>query len=362
MLRTQPKIALAAALAVGILGPLTDWLTDQARAEPPTDKATKKAEKNLTEVRGVVNAVDASQNTISVTISRKGEPTVERTFAVANSAQVAIDDGKPRDKTKPAPSQRVADLPIGAQVTLRLEPDGQSVVAVWAEGATVHGTVEAVDAAKNTLTLFDKVQGKKTYRVLQDAVVFFDDTNEAKTLVDLRAEAVADVKLLADQKTVREIRAYGPTLSGTVVGPVDKDRITLRNKEGDHTFPVAADTRILLDDDAAGKLSDLIDGTVAQLRLSVDKAKVLDLRAEGPSFQGTVKAVDPARLTIILTIGAKGGVGGEDQEFKVTKQTAVVKEIYHVVLNLADLKADREVILRLTLDQKAAARITLLGE
>ena len=57
---------------------------------------------------------------------------------------------------------------------------------------------------------------------------------------------------------------------------------------------------------------------------------MLDLRAEGPSFQGTVKAVDSGGHTIILTIGAKGGVGGEDQEFKVTKQTAVVTEIYHV--------------------------------
>ena len=215
MLRTQPKFALATALALGVLGARADWLAVQARAKQPSDKATKKAEQNETEVRGVLKAVDASQNTIAVTIAVKGEPIAERTFVVAKSTRVAIDDGKPRDKTKPAPGQSLADLPIGAYVTLRLAPDGQSVVAVCAEGATVHGTVKAVDAARNTLTLHDKIEGEKTYRVREDAVVFLDATNDAKTLADLPAEAIADVKLPADQKTAREVRAYGPTLWGT---------------------------------------------------------------------------------------------------------------------------------------------------
>ena len=122
------------------------------------------------------------------------------------------------------------------------------------------------------------------------------------------------------------------------------------------------DALLLLDDKAGGKLTDVIDGTVVQLRLSADKAKVLDLRAEGPSFQGFVRTLDPAQNVITLTIGSKGGVGGEEQEFKVTKATMVVTEINQVSINLTDLKADREVILRLSLDQKAAARITLLGE
>ena len=45
--------------SAGILGARADWLTYQARAEPPTNKATKKAEKNPTEVQGVVKAVAA---------------------------------------------------------------------------------------------------------------------------------------------------------------------------------------------------------------------------------------------------------------------------------------------------------------
>jgi hypothetical protein len=63
-----------------------------------------------------------------------------------------------------------------------------------------------------------------------------------------------------------------------------------------------------------------------------------------------------------LTIGAKNGVGGEDKEFKLTKATVVRTEIYGTALKLTDVRADKEVLLRLSIDQKAAARITVVGE
>jgi RNA polymerase sigma factor (sigma-70 family) len=317
-------------------------------------------------VTGLVKAVDGAKSTITITISVKGEPQVDRidrTFAVAKAAQVFIDDGKPKDKAKPADVRGIADVPVGAQVTLRLSLDGQSVVAVVAEGPSVfYGTVKAVDVGKNTLTLHDKVLGEKTYRVINGAVVFLDGKGEAKKLADVPVGAVVDLKLLADQKGVREIRASGPTVAGSVAGNAGNDSITLRDKEGEKTFAVAKDARILIDEKTAGKLTDLIDGTAAQLRLSADQTTALEVRAEGPSFRGTVKVLDPDRNTITLTIGAKAGVGGEDKEFKLTKETVVLTEINGAALKLTDVRADKEVILRLSIDQKAAARITVLGE
>jgi RNA polymerase sigma factor (sigma-70 family) len=313
-------------------------------------------------VTGLVKATDGAKSTITVTISTKGEPDVDRTFAVAKTAWVSVDDGKPKDKAKPAEAQSIADLPIGAQATLRLSLDGQSVVAIRAEGGHVHGTVKAVDAAKNTLTLHDKVQEQKTYSVMKDAKVFLDGKGEVKKLADVPAEADVELALLVDQKTVREIWAYGPTVTGSVAGNAGNDSITLHNKEWDKTFAVARDTRILIDDKKEGKLTDLIDGTVAQLRLSVDQATVLELRAEGPSFEGTVKVFDPDRKIITLTIGAKNGMGGEDKEFKLTQETVVLTKIYGLPLKLTDLRVDKSVVLRLAIDQKAAATITVLGE
>src|SRR5262249_47875507 len=228
-----------------------------------------------------------------------------------------------------------------------------SVVAIVAEGGIAHGTVKGVDAAKNAVTIHDKVQGETTYGVLPDAAVFLDGKGEVRKLADVPAGAVVDLKLLADQKTVREIRATGPTLTGRVVGNAGNDSITVRDKEGDKTFAAARDARVLIEERREGKLADLIDGTAAQLRLSADGATVLEVRAEGPSFQGTVKAFDLDKDTITLTVGAKGGEGGEDRDFKLTKDTAVLTEVNGAPLKLTDLRVGKDVALRLSIDQKA---------
>jgi hypothetical protein len=75
-----------------------------------------------------------------------------------------------------------------------------------------------------------------------------------------------------------------------------------------------------------------------------------------------VKLIDPDKNAITLTIGAKNGMGGEDKDFKLTKETVVLTEINGVVIKLTDVRVDKEVILRLCIDQKAAARITVVGE
>jgi hypothetical protein len=55
-------------------------------------------------------------------------------------------------------------------------------------------------------------------------------------------------------------------------------------------------------------------------------------------------------------------MGGEDREFKLTKETVVRTEINGAALKLTNVRVDKEVTLRLAIDQKAAARITVLGE
>jgi len=333
--------------AVVFLKLSADWkVVGSIRAEGPS-------------VTGVLTAVDAGKRAVTVAVApAKGEPAVEKNFAVDPIAHVFIDDGKAKDKTR---SNSLADLPAGAIVTLRLALDQQAAVAIRAEGVSIHaGHVIAIDATNRTITLSDKLKGTSTYAVVKGAAVFVDDKDEARQLADVPAEAVVNLKLLADQKTVREIAVYGPTERGSVRGDASNDSITLENKEGDKTFTVAKDAPIWIDGTRAGKLTDLIDGTVAVVRLSADQSVVREIQAEGPSFQGPVKSV--VKDTITLTIGGKGGIGGEDKEFKTTKDTVVVTEIYGAPLQLSELKADKEVVLRLSLDQKAAARITVRGE
>jgi RNA polymerase sigma factor (sigma-70 family) len=315
-------------------------------------------------VQGTLKAVDAANDTITATVAMsKTEPAADKTFAVAKTARLFIDDGQAPDKSQPAKVPTLADLPPNAQVSLKLSADRKVVGAIRAEGRSIHGTVKAIDAAKNTITIAEK-EGEQTFDVMKDPVIILDgriDKNEPKKLADVPVDAVVDVKLLTDQKTVRHISAYGPTVIGSVAG-TGKDSITIGTKEGELSFTLAKDVQIVIDASRAGKLAELIDGTIAQLRLSADKSAVLEIRAEGPSFHGTVKALDADKSTITLTIGAKNGEGGEDKEFKLSKATVVVTEINGVPLKVTDLKADKEVVLRLAIDQKAAARITVLGE
>jgi len=92
VLQTNPKIALVVSLAVGFLNSLADWLTHYAYGQQLTDKTVKQAEKHDTEVPATLKEVDPAQKTITVTISIKGEPAVNRTLPVTKSTAVAIDD------------------------------------------------------------------------------------------------------------------------------------------------------------------------------------------------------------------------------------------------------------------------------
>jgi RNA polymerase sigma factor (sigma-70 family) len=157
-------------------------------------------------IAGLLQAVDADENTITVTIPTKDGPAVVRTFVVVKTAPVSIDDGQPEGKAKPAEGLRSANLPVGAHVTLRLAPDRRWVVAVAAEGPTVVGIVNGVDGTTGTLTLGHKVRGEKTYSVMKDAAVLLDGKDGIRKLADLPVGSVAELKLLIDQKTVREIR------------------------------------------------------------------------------------------------------------------------------------------------------------
>ena len=311
--------------------------------------------------KGFLKSVDAAKSTVTVTISfDKGDPGADKVFTVDKNAQVSVDDGVIRDKTKPIKAQSLNDLPVGALVVMRQSLDQQSVVAIRAEGTSTHGAVKALDADKGTITLHDKLEGEKTYTVMKDAAVYIDDKGEKK-FADVPVESFVNLSLLADQKTVREIRVHGPTVAGALAGNAANDIVSISSKEGTTSYNVAKDARISLDDKKPGKLADLIDGTVVQARLSADKSLVLDIQAAGPSFRGLVKGIDPDKNKIVLLIGSKNGEGGEEKEFKLTKDTIVGTEAFGVPVKLTDLK-DKDVVLRLSQDQKSTYRITVVGE
>jgi RNA polymerase sigma factor (sigma-70 family) len=312
-------------------------------------------------VSGTVKKVDADKITVTIS-AKKGEDATEQTFAVGKDVPVSFDEGKSKDKTKPAEAavKKLNDVPVSARVRLRLTFDRGSVTAIAVEPTTAHGSVKAVDAEKGTITLHDKVDGDKTYTVAKDAAVYFDDKSQgAKKLSDVPTDAQVELRMPPGGTTVQTIRVQPATAAGTISGNAGKD-ITVHSKAGDETFALDKDVRIVLDGNRPGKVEDLVDGAVVRVRLSVDRKTALEVQAEGPTYRGIVKGVDADKIT--LTVGGKGGVGGEDKEFKLTKKTVIATQMKQVPIELKNLKVDTEVTVKLSLDQKTAVQILVMGE
>src|SRR5262249_5339519 len=131
-------------------------------------------------IQGSLKAVDAANHTITATVAlTKGEPPVDKTFAVAKNVRLSIDDGKAIDKSQPPGRAGLADLPPNAVVHLKLSADRKVVGSIRAEGRSVTGRVKAVDAAKNTVTVTVSAKGQpdveQTFPVTRAAAVSIDD-------------------------------------------------------------------------------------------------------------------------------------------------------------------------------------------
>jgi hypothetical protein len=204
---------------------------------------------------GLVKAVDAAKNSITVAFPRDGE----KTFPVARDSDVVID-------FKPG---KLAGIPAGAVVNLALCADQKTARRIEALGSSVSGMVQAVDAAKRTIT----VEGK-TFPVAPDAQ-FVIDFKQGGKLTEVPAGAVVGPLILSvDQKTAIWMHAEGSRVSG-VVQAVDtaKRTITIAGK----TFPVAADADIEFDRKKSELAAIPRGAQVNPLILSVDQktARVL---------------------------------------------------------------------------------------
>jgi hypothetical protein len=212
-----------------------------------------------------VKAVDGERR--ALTIADNGPKEIAgKTLAVAPQAGVEIDGS----------AGKLAGIPAGAFVNLRLSVDAGTVLHVQAEGPTLGGCggceVTAVDAANHTVTFAAngpaEVAGK-TFRVA-DNVWLQMDARPGK-LTDLPAGSYLNVTLTVDRQTVRSIWATGPPVPGFgVVKAVDVARRTVT--VGDRTYPVATNANVITA--SRGGLAELPVGATVALRLCCDQKTV----------------------------------------------------------------------------------------
>lgn len=245
-------------------------------------------------VRGVLKSVDAEKKTITVTTQiRRGEgrgevETEEKTYSVAPTAEIGVDDGRGRRFS--VKEAKLTDLAQGSYVMLSLSVDQKQAAVVLAEGPNVYGAVKAVDAGKNTITV--TVQGgraedaqEKTFDVAKDTLTLLDDNRDRRLslkegkLADIPVGSGIQLKLSADQKFVTMLRVQGPNIPALLKAVnADKGTVTIltRVARGDtaeeKTLNVAKDVRVLIEGKSA-KLTDVKieeNGPFVMLRLSLD--------------------------------------------------------------------------------------------
>jgi RNA polymerase sigma factor (sigma-70 family) len=139
-----------------------------------------------------VKAVDPVNHTITFADKARAE-VAGKTFVVARDANITI-DGRPG---------KLAELPAGALVSLRLRVDQATAGTLNANGSAFAGLIKAVDAANYTVTVDDA-----TYPVAKDALVVID--GKQAPLASLPVGAGANVNLRVDLRTVGMIQTKAP--------------------------------------------------------------------------------------------------------------------------------------------------------
>jgi RNA polymerase sigma factor (sigma-70 family) len=407
MFMTKLEISAAVVLVLALAGTGAGLLAPPLLAEPratsqdrpPADGRRERGDGRaapLPEVRGVVKAVDNAKNTITVAVTDGRRETVEKTFPVSKTAEVAVGAGLGRGMRGTLREGKLADLAPGAMVSLLLDAEQKVVETIVAEGPVVRGVVKAVDADKKTVTLTlptHQARGRgeeapppeeKTYTLGPKTEIGVDDGQgrlfslKAVKLVDLPVGALATLKLSVNGQQVLTLVAEGSTASGTVKAvDAGKKQITLTGRAGrgdvgseEKAFDLASEATVLIDDGKGrrfsvkeGKLEDVPAGALVALKLAADQKTATTLLAEGPSVQGPVKAVDADKRTITVVTGrARDGSPVEDKTFSVARDARIL--IDGKESKLADIKAEENgppVGLKLSLDQKVVQSITIGG-
>jgi hypothetical protein len=291
-----------------------------------------------------VKGVDAEKNTITVA-DRDGE----KTFAVAQDTCITV-DRKPN---------RLTAVPKGAFVNMALKVDQATVCTLGADGPHLGGCggsmVKAVDPEKSTITFDDKAApdvAGKTFTITRDAGVTIE--GKPGKLADVPAGAYVNVTLTVDQQTAHQVHAQGPPVQcdcgGSMVKAVDVEKNTItfddraRAEVAGKTFAVAKDAYILVDN-KVGTLAGIPVGALVDLRLSLDQKTARQVRANGGTVTGVVKALDAEKSTVTV----------EDTTYPVARDALIV--IDGKEATMAGLATGASVHLNLRVDQKTVGMI-----
>jgi hypothetical protein len=260
-------------------------------------------------VAGVVTAVDPVAGAISLTRRDRRGTAVPVVLRRTAGAAVTVDGRE----------AALSDLVAGMSVVAGVADDNR-VVYLRAEGPTVAGAIESVDAAGRTLVLDSASQGRAVYTASADAVILVDGSPAGWE--QLRAGRPAVLRLSADGQSAvwiavgrvpsatRGGAAARPPTPATVQGVVRRSdaahgTITVAVRTGgrqteERVYQVPPDAAVFVDG-AAASPADVPDGaTVVITPAAARPGAVAVLRAEGPTETRVLKAVDGQSVVVVV--------------------------------------------------------------
>ncbi len=280
------------------------------------------------EITGTLKSADSAAKSITVTVvvgegrreNREPPMTKDETYPLTSDAEVVVAVGGVFSGGGRGASGglfrevKLGDLAPGVRVGLTMAADEKSVESVVAEGPMVRGQLKAVDADKKSLTIALPPRGERG-----------------------RGEAAP----IGDEKT----------------------------------FTLAADAEIAVDDGRGGRfslrearLADLAQGALVTARLSTDLKQVQFILAEGPTYQGLIKAIEPTKNSLTLTTRpARGDDGGEEHALTIATDAQVYiddgrgRRLSVKQGKLSDVPVGAAATVRLSADQSLVTSLRVEG-
>lgn len=297
-LKPQMNVAVQLSLDEKSVVAIREIQTDRERGEREGDERTAT-------VAGVVKALDAANNTITITIHRDGQQPMDQTLPLAKEARFVV-SGNER--------AQLADLKPGMRAQLRLSENRRQVVLVLVnanrerelagdrrerERPRIVGTFKAVAADKNQITITIRGEGRDSDRTLplgREVKVALGRRENAQltdiapgrrvmlTLADDRQTVIAVQEFRGDEERGGERRRAEqpiPQLNAQLKSvDAGKQTITVtvrRGEEGETemTLPVSRDARIATLAKEVAQLSDLVPASRVILILGGDNKTVI---------------------------------------------------------------------------------------
>ncbi len=280
---------------------------------------------------------------------------------VAKSGSPDQQAAKPADAAKPNPAAVREPIKTPAP-TPRADDDDDKKPDEKEKLDRREGKLKSIDATGNKLVLLMD-EDKFSLPVDVGAKTTITVARRVVKLVDLKEGMSAVVTFRGTEKEAMKVEGSWPGLdAATKAVDADKHTITIKTEEKNGfefgvTLPVAPDAQVMLEGVPVG-LADLTVGGNVNLEFSVDKKTVegISVWAETGLLPGVVKATDPAKKTVTLSVRAETHRDHRDIELSFETAADCVFRVNGKDVKLADLTARMPVRCRLAADRRTVTR------